>query len=185
MLFFCRQVLFENRKVGDIGNNCLLLIDGTDIQIAKSYKKPFYSYKFKKSGFCYEVGLCIKTGNICWWAGPYLPGILNDEMIFKHGLAKLLEPGEKVEVDGGYWGSASELVKCPEVAEEEPNNVEMQQRVRSHQERVNKQFKNWAIFSNPYHHQLLEHQTVFGAIVVLTQLSFAENPLWQVDYDDY
>jgi hypothetical protein len=58
----------------------------------------------------------------------------------------------------------------------------MQQRVRSSQETVNKQFKNWAILSTPYHHQLLEHQTVFGAIVVLTQLSFAENPLFQVDF---
>jgi hypothetical protein len=58
----------------------------------------------------------------------------------------------------------------------------MQQRVRSSQETVNKQFKKWAILSTPYHHQLLGHQTVFGAIVVLTQLSFAENPLFQVDF---
>jgi hypothetical protein len=63
-------------------------------------------------------------------------------------------------------------VKCPGVAEAEPNNVEMQQRVRSRQEMVNKWFKKWAILSTPYCHQLLEHQTVFGAIVVLTQLSF-------------
>jgi hypothetical protein len=75
-------------------------------------------------------------------------------------------------------------VKCPGVAKAKPNNVEMQQRVRSCQETVNKWFKNWAIFSTPYSHQLLEHKTVFGAIVVLTQLSFAENPLQQVDYDD-
>ena len=37
---------------------------------------------------------------------------------------------------------------------------------------------------SPYRHQLLEHQNVFGAIVVLTQLSLAENPLFQVDYND-
>jgi hypothetical protein len=141
-------------------------------------------YKFKKLGFCYEVGLCIKTGDICWWAGPYLPGIWNDEMIFKEGLAKFLEPTERVEADGGYQGSALELVKCPGVVEVDPDNVEMQQKVRSHQETINKRFKNWAILSTPYCHQLLEHKTVFGAIVVLTQLSFAENHLWQVDYND-
>jgi hypothetical protein len=73
-------------------------------------------------------------------------------------------------------------VKCPGVAEAEPNNIEMQQRVRSHQETVNKWFK--AILSTPYCHQLLERQTVFGAIVVLSQLSFVENPLRQEDYDD-
>ena len=86
----------------DAGNDCLLLIDGTDFRIAKKYWKPFYSYKFKTSGFRYEVGLCIKTGDICWWAGPYLPGIWNDEMIFRNGLANLLEPAERVEADGGY-----------------------------------------------------------------------------------
>jgi hypothetical protein len=56
-------------------------------------------------------------------------GIQNNEMIFKHdGLAKLLELGERVEEDGGYQGGVPELVKCPGVAEEEPNKIEMQQR---------------------------------------------------------
>ena len=58
-------------------------------------------------------------------------------MIFRDGLANLLERAERVEADGGYQGSTPELVKCPGVAEEIPNNVEMQQRVRSRQETVN------------------------------------------------
>ena len=41
---------------------------------------------------------------------------------------------------------------------------------------------NWAILSTVYRHDFLEHQTVFGAIVVLTQLSFVANPLFQVAY---
>ncbi len=88
------------------------------------------------------------------------------------------------ETDDGYQGSKLMYEKYPGVIEADPEKAEMQQRVRNHQERVNKQFKNWAILSTPYRHQLLEHQTVFGAIVVLTQLSFAENPLFQVDYND-
>ena len=74
-------------------------------------------------------------------AEPYLPGIWNDEMIFKDGLANFLEPAERVEADGGYRGSAPELVKCPGVAEVIPNYVAMQQRVRSRQEAVNNRFK--------------------------------------------
>jgi hypothetical protein len=109
-----------------------------------------------------------KIGNICWWVGPYLPSIWNDDMMFKHELAKMLEPAERVEADGSYQGSMPELVKCPGVVEVDLDNVEMQQRVRSHQAMVNEWFKNWAILSTPYRHQLLEHQTVFGAIVVLT-----------------
>jgi hypothetical protein len=170
--------------VGDVGNDCLLSIDGTDFCVAKSYEKPFYSYKFKKSGFCYEVALCIKTGDICWWAGPYLPGNWNDNMIFRDGLVHFLEEGERCETDDGYQGSAPMYAKCPGVIEADPEKAEMQQRVRNRQETVNKRFKNWAILSTPYRQQLLEHQTVFGAIVVLTQLSFAQNPLFQVDYND-
>ena len=66
----------------------------------------------------------------------------------------------------------------------DPNTAGMQQRVRSRQETVNERFKNWTILSTPYRHDLLEHQTVFGAIVVLTQLSFASNPLFSVVYND-
>ncbi len=80
------QILFENRKVGDVGNDYLLSVDGTDFCVVKSYKKPFYLYKFNKLGFCYKVALCIKTGDICWWAGPYLPGIWNNNMIFQDGV---------------------------------------------------------------------------------------------------
>jgi len=130
--------------VGDVGNDCLLSVDGTDFRIELGYSKPFWSYKFKKSGLRYEVWLCILTGDICWWSGPY--------------------------------------AKCPGVLWADPNTAEMQQRVRSRQETVNERFKNWAILSTPYRHNLLEHQTVFGAIVVLTQLSFAANPLFPVAY---
>ncbi len=96
----------------------------------------------------------------------------------------ILEEGERCETDDGYQGSAPMYAKFPGVIEADPEKAEMQQRVRNRQETVNKRFKNWAILSTHYHHQLLEHQAVFGAIVVLTQLLFAENPLFQVDYND-
>jgi hypothetical protein len=95
-----------------------------------------------------------------------------------------LEAGERCETNDGYQGSAPLYAKCPGVIEANLDKAEMQQRARNCQETVNKSFKNWAILSTPYCHQLLEHQTVFGAIVVLTQLSVAENPLFQVDYND-
>ena len=184
--FLCplTQIVFDDRKKGDIGNDCLLSVDGTDFRLAMGYNKDFWSYKFKKSGLRYEVALCIKTGDICWWSGPYAPGIWNDGSIFKDGLVTHLEPGERVETDRGYQGSAPIYVKCPGVIEANPDNADMQQRVRSRQETVNQRFKNWAILTTPYRHDFLEHQTVFGAIVVLTQLSFATNPLFPVVYND-
>jgi hypothetical protein len=85
-------------------------------------------------------------------------------------------PGERCETDRGYQGTAQAYVKCPGVVEADPNTAQVQQQVQSWQENVNKRFKNWAILSTMYLHDLLEHRTVFGAIVVLTQLSFAANP---------
>jgi hypothetical protein len=96
-------------------------------------------------------------------------------MIFQDELVHFLEAGERCETDDGYQGSAPMYAKCPALIEANSNKAEMQQRVRNRQETLNKRFKNWAILSTPYHHQLLEHQTVFGAIVVLTPLSLAEN----------
>jgi hypothetical protein len=172
--------------VGDVRNDCLLSVDGTDFRLAMGWSKAFYSFKFKRSGYRYEVGLCIKTGDICWWNGPYEPGDWNDEMIFKDALAKNLEVGERCETDRGYRGSAPVKVKCPGglLADPDPAVKDMAQRVRCRQETVNERFKNWGILNTPYRHNIFKHQAVFGAIVCLTQLSLRANPLFQVEYND-
>jgi hypothetical protein len=140
-------------------------------------EQSFYSFKFKKSGLLYEIGLCIKTGDICWWSGPYAPGMWNDLSIFRDGLMTHLEPGERVETDRGYRGSAPKYVKCPNglLADPDPAVKLMAARVQSRQETINERFKNWAILCTPYR---------FGAIVMLTQLSLAANPLFHVEYND-
>ena len=119
------------------------------------YRKAFWSYKFKKSGLRYEMGLCIPTGDICWWSRPYAPGMWNDlaifrdslVSIFRDSLVSMLEPGERCETDRGYQGAAPAYVKCPGVVEADPNTAEIQQRVRCRQETINERFKNWAILS--------------------------------------
>jgi hypothetical protein len=158
------------------------MVDGTNFRIAMGYLKLFWSYKFKKSGLRYKVGLCIKMGDICWWSGPYAPGKWNDLTIFRDSSLLMLEPGEWCKMDRGYQGSAPTHVNCLGVLRADPDTVEIQAWVWNRQETVNNGFKNWEILSTLYHHNLLKHQTVFGAIVVLTQLSFAANPLFLVEY---
>ena len=70
-------------------------VDGTDYRVAVLYQKSHWSYKFKKSGLRYEIAICIKTGKMVWWNGPYLPRDYNDNMIFQDALASELEPGER------------------------------------------------------------------------------------------
>ena len=97
-------------------------------------------------------------------------------MIFNDALAKHLEEGERCEADKGYRGSAPRFVKCPGGLEDPDLEVKaMSARVRNRQETVNEGFKNCAMLTTPYRHFLPDHQTVFGAIAVLTQLSFTYN----------
>ena len=74
--------------------------------MAMSYKKVFYSFEFKKMGLRYEVGLNIKTRDICWWHRPFSPGLYNDNMIFKVALLGSLKKEEYVKADSGYKLSA-------------------------------------------------------------------------------
>ena len=48
------QVIFDNRLTNDSDNDCLISVDETDFYITEHGAK-FYSHKFKKSGFRYEV----------------------------------------------------------------------------------------------------------------------------------
>ena len=179
------QILWENRKRGDTGNDCLISNDGTDLILAMKYLKELHSYKFKHAALRYEVGLGIKTGDICWWNGPFEPGLYNDEMIFKMGLRGMLEDGERIETDMGYRGSAPMHVKCPGTITFDQATKKMQQNVRCRQETVNKRLKQWNILMARYRHDLLAHQKVFGAIISLTQLSIENGePLYGVEYND-
>jgi hypothetical protein len=123
-LSLCPQILFDNRKVSNVRNDCLLSVDGTNFRIAMGYSKPFWSYKFNRGGLPYEVGLCIKTGDICWWSELNAPRKWNDLTIFRDSLHLILEPREQCKTDRGYQGSAPTHTKCPGVLWADPDTTE-------------------------------------------------------------
>ena len=63
------QIVFFDRKKGDIGNDCLLLVDGTDFCLAMGYNKDFWLYKFKKSGLWYKIFCVSKQETFAGGAG--------------------------------------------------------------------------------------------------------------------
>ena len=67
---------------------CLVTVDVTDFCINKP--KPFWpglkSFKFNGSGVCYEVAVCICTGDIVCINGPFPCGQWSDLKIVWHGL---------------------------------------------------------------------------------------------------
>ena len=97
---------------GDIGNDCLISVDGTDFQIFE-YGRKFFSHKNKKSALRYEIALNIITGDIVWINGHFLAGKYSDITIFRYSLITFLGPSERVEADDGYIGEAPQNIKCP------------------------------------------------------------------------
>ena len=85
----------ENRYKEDVGNDCLLSVDGTDCRIQKKGRR-WSSHKFaKKAGVRYEVGVAIKSGDICWINGPYPCGQFADITIFREGIFWVMMKGWK------------------------------------------------------------------------------------------
>jgi hypothetical protein len=50
----------------------------------------------------YEIGICIKTGDILWVNGPFMCGSWLDIKIYRRDLKQKLRVGEMVEADSGY-----------------------------------------------------------------------------------
>jgi hypothetical protein len=176
-----------------------MTIDGTDFEIRqptlkseivskmtkddrKRYKKSWFSFKFKGPGLRFEVGVCIKTGVICWVNGPYKPGLFNDLMIFRDKLLPRLIHGETVEADRGYRGEPI-FTSVPFVDDTEEQE-KFKTNARMRQENANKFFKEWDILKQVFRHNVNKHCPVFWAIVTLTQISFdmEEKLNYQVDF---
>ncbi len=132
-LFSPLQVDFKKRKNGDIGNICLMSINGTDFRIPQTGKATtgnwFASHKYSgKSALGYEIGVSILGGDLVWIQGLYPAGQFTNIKIFNKVLRKFLEPGERVEANNGYVGAADKI-KCPNNPCNPVENEGMQSRI--------------------------------------------------------
>ena len=183
-IFHCvLQFCFDNRMMGDTGEQCLLTADGVDFEIRESYpfnketSKIWYSHKFKGPGLRYEVALCIKTGDIVWFNGPFPYGV-PDLNIFRGGLRIQLGPGEKVIADRGYKGDTK--ICTPDDWKSKAHKKAMSQ-LRARQETVNSRLKNWGCLSQIFRHARDKHHLVTKSILMIIQISINNgNPLFQI-----
>jgi hypothetical protein len=183
------QVDFEKCKNNNIGNECLMSINGTDFRIPQTGKTTtgnwFASHKYAgKSALRYEIGVSILGGDLVWIQGPYPAGQFSDFKIFNKVLRQFLETGERVEADNGYVGTADKI-KCPNNPCNPIENEGMQSRVQSCHETINGRFKTWGILNEVYRHDIRQHGEVFREIAIITQLAIENgSPLFQVEYKD-
>ena len=177
--------------MGDQGYDCQMTIDCTDCYLSNVAHSmaAFNSYKFKRSGLRYEIGLCIKTGWICWVFGGLPCGDWVDVDIFRLALKHELDEHDRVEADDGYVGEDPVKTKVPAsmVHPQDKKILRVRSKVRRRHETVNKTLKTFLVLGGKaMRHDLECHGYFFRAVVVLVQLSMQHGkPLFQVpEYHD-
>lgn len=147
----------------------------------------YYSYKFRGPGIRYLVALSIRTTDIVYLAGPYLPGVHNDLQIFRAcGIKGEMEQHEKVEADDGYQAECPAYCVCPGGFDAREDQARLRGKVRMRHEHVNKRMKNFACLLNRFRHGVEKHSSCFRAVAVVTQLSMegGEPMIDMTEYDD-
>ena len=176
----------ENIYKQDEGNDCMLSVDGVDCRIEKPAVTKWASHKFKyKPGVRYELGVGIKSGDICWLNGPYPAGEYPDIKIFTETLMQELDEGERVETDKGYRGHTTKCKVPGPLYADQVQYLEMKKRVAARHETINNRLKFFTCLDKRFRHSMAKHASCFRAVCVLVQLSFESGePAFNVDYSD-
>lgn len=99
---YCGVIMWDNGCINDVGEACLVTVDGTDFRIYEP--TPFWgmwkSHKFNGPALRCEVAICIQTGSVVWIDGPFPAGKHDDLTIFQSCLKGMLDDDELVEADG-------------------------------------------------------------------------------------
>ena len=177
---------FANRfKDWDGRTQCLISLDGTDVKCNEPVPRGsiWWSHKFNSAGLRYEVGICIKTGDIVWFKGPF-PCNMSDKDIFDLYLQDKLIEGEGVEADNGYTGRVA--IYTPAVGKTRVARKQKSQ-IRGRHENVNGLFKVFGVMKKWDNPNTMKHGTMAKAVAVIVQLSFScGEKLYEVEYDvDY
>jgi hypothetical protein len=178
------QINFEDRKLYDVGNDCLMTIDGTDFRVPQTGEAKtgnwFASHKYAgKSALRYEIGVSIIGGNLVWIQGPYPAGRFNDIAIFNKVLRHFLEPNERVEADNGYVGT-TDKIKCPD---NPCNPVEMRRCSPAHG--IATRQSTDASNHGEYSGRRTTMTSDVRAIAIMTQLAISNgSPMFEVEYAD-
>jgi hypothetical protein len=159
-------------------------VDGVDCPIQEPYpfNEGIFSKKLNGPGYKYEIGVCIKTGDIVWVNGPFIAGRHDVTIFAEDGLKNALADDEAVEVDSGYQGD--DQLKNPSVSQSRKDRIE-KSRVRARHEIVNSWLKKFSVLDDVFRHNSKEkHQICFEAVAVITQLRFKfHGGLYDVEYN--
>ena len=163
-----------------------MTVDGIDFKINEPtpFSSRWFSHKHNHAGVRYEIAVCIQTGWIVHYNGPFAAGIWPDAAITKMGLTDMVNEDEKLLADGGYSGEEfSAWMETPNGRNDADQR--MKQVARSRHEAINGWLVKFDCLFDEYHHSLDKHGLVFGAVANLVQLKIMKNgPPFMVEYND-
>lgn len=171
------QIKWEDRKVGGVfGQTCFTSLDGVDFRINEPspFNTSYFSHKFKAAGLRYEIGLCLRTGEIVWAHGGYPCGAYPDLRLAREMFVTFLEPGERTMADRGYNDATYFILPTIE-------NSYRHKVIMGRHETVNKRIRQFDILNKKFHHDKSLHGKCFHAVINLTQLTLKyEEPLFSI-----
>lgn len=169
MYYFNPNILWSNRFNDDEYEQCLVTVDGVDFPIREptGFDKKWYSHKSQGAGLRYELGVCIKTGDIVEFHGPFPCGSFPDLKIFCCAMKCKLGRGEHVIADRGYRG---DMKVCTPYGPTSDRHLKMMNIARARHETINGRLKKWDILGMLYHHNKHKHHLVFRSVIVLEQV---------------
>ncbi|KAI9562432.1 hypothetical protein GHT06_009862 [Daphnia sinensis] len=132
-------------------------LDGTDFKIMEpsEFDPKWLSHKFNGPGLRYEIGICIRTGDIVWAHGGVPCGEWPDLRLARNAIVEALQPGEKIS----------------------------KKQILATHETVNRRIKQFCCMNYRFRHALYLHPRFFHAVVNLTQLMIENGePLYPVDF---
>ncbi len=183
------QIDFKSLLVNDIGNNCLMMINGSNFRIQQKgvarKGNLFGSHKYVgKSVLRHELGADILGGNLVWVERPYPAGARGPTSKFLTLFYRtVLSRASVSRLTMATWGTPNRSSANNDC--NPAKNLGMQSAARSCHGMLNACLTNWGILEKVYCIDIMAHRTVFYPCVVITQLAIVnEEPLFKVEYGD-
>ena len=163
------QFQFDDRfEDAYLNQSCFISVDGVDCPINEPnpFDRGYYSHKLKHAGLRYEIGVCIRTGNIVWCNGGFRCGNFSDLAIARQSLIPELEQGEKIIADNGYKDRRYFINKFYY-----PEHREKIQKILARHENINGKFKRFTVIHVQFRHGEAKHIDCFYSVVNIIALA--------------
>jgi len=168
----------------------VITVDGTHVWLKEpthaeySQDSQYWSHKFNRAGFNYELGIAIASGRLVWMNGPFKAGRSDKQIFVENGLKqKLLLLGKKCIGDSAYNGHL-DVASYPN-HHDSYGVKKFKSRALKRHEGFNGMTKTFKILDDRFRNSTDKFGPAFEAVCVICQYKIeTDEPLFDVLIDD-